>query len=53
MRNNELIGWVDVADELRPEAKQVVAMLHLKNIKTILLSGDKKEKVRLLPAIGY
>jgi Cu+-exporting ATPase len=44
MRNNELIGWVDVADQLRPEAKQVVAMLNAKNIKTILLSGDKKEK---------
>jgi Cu+-exporting ATPase len=39
-----LIGWIDVADEIRPEAKEVVAMLHSKNIKTILLSGDRKEK---------
>lgn len=44
IRNNELIGWIDVADEIRPEAKQVVAMLKLKGIKTILLSGDRKEK---------
>jgi len=44
IRNNELIGWIDVADELRPEAKEVVAILNSKNIKTILLSGDKKEK---------
>ena len=48
IRNNELIGWIDVADEIRPEAKQVVAMLKLKGIKTILLSGDRKEKCELV-----
>ena len=44
LRNNELIGWIDVADEIRPEAKQVIALLKSKNIKTILLSGDRKDK---------
>jgi len=44
IRNNELIGWIDVADEIRPEAKQVIALLKSKNIKTILLSGDRKDK---------
>lgn len=44
VRNNELLGWIDVADEIRPEAKQVIAVLKSKGIKTILLSGDKKEK---------
>jgi Cu+-exporting ATPase len=43
-RNDVLIGWIDVADEIRPEAKQVVEMLRSKGIRTILLSGDKKEK---------
>jgi len=43
-RNGELIGWIDVADEIRPEAKQVIEMLRSKGIRTILLSGDKKEK---------
>lgn len=43
-KNNDVIGWVDVADEIRPEAKEVLAWLHQKNIKTILLSGDRKEK---------
>lgn len=43
-RNNILIGWVDVADDIRAEAKAVVAALHAKGIKTILLSGDTKEK---------
>jgi len=44
LKNNELIGWIDVADELRPEAKQVITALKAKGIKTILLSGDNKEK---------
>jgi len=39
-----LIGWIDVEDSIRPEAKQVVSMLHKQGIKTILLSGDTKEK---------
>lgn len=43
-RNDAIIGWIDVADEIRPEAKQVVEMLRAKGIRTILLSGDKKEK---------
>ncbi|MFT3979638.1 MAG: cation-translocating P-type ATPase [Ferruginibacter sp.] len=47
-RNKEVIGWVDVADEIRPEAKDVLAWLHNKNIKTILLSGDRKEKCEAL-----
>lgn len=40
-RNNEWLGWIDVRDETRPEAKQVIDYLHSKNIKTILLSGDR------------
>jgi Cu+-exporting ATPase len=43
-RNGELLGWIDVADDIRPEAKNVVTMLKARGIKTILLSGDKKEK---------
>jgi Cu+-exporting ATPase len=44
LKNNELIGWIDVEDELRPEAKDVITYLKSKGIKTILLSGDKQEK---------
>jgi Cu+-exporting ATPase len=44
VRNEELIGWVDLEDELRPEAKEVVRYLKSKNIKTILLSGDRLKK---------
>ena len=47
-KNNKLIGWVDMADELRPEAKAVVGQLHRSNIKTILLSGDQKSRTEQL-----
>ena len=42
--NGELAGWVDLKDEIRPEAKQVVSYLKSKGIKTWLLSGDRKFK---------
>ena len=38
------MGWIDVKDELRPEAKEVVSYLQSKGIKTILLSGDRQQK---------
>lgn len=50
IKNNVLIGWIDVKDEIRPEAKEVIDYLHRKNIKTILLSGDRKEKCDALAA---
>ncbi len=39
-RGEEMIGWIDLEDEIRPEARTVIDYLHQKNIKTILLSGD-------------
>jgi Cu+-exporting ATPase len=44
LKNNQLIGWINVEDEIRPEAQEVIAYLKSKHIKTILLSGDRKEK---------
>lgn len=48
VKNNELLGWIDLADELRPESKFVVQYLKSKNIKTILLSGDRYDKTKQL-----
>ena len=45
-KNNELIGWFDMDDEIREESKQVISYLHSKNIKTILLSGDSWERCK-------
>ena len=47
-KNNTLIGWIDVADEIREEAKQVIATLHAQGIHTVLLSGDRKIKCELV-----
>jgi Cu+-exporting ATPase len=44
VKNNVLLGTIDVMDEIRPEAKNVITQLKAKGIKTILLSGDRKEK---------
>lgn len=47
-KNNEFIGWIDVADQIRPEAKEVIDQLHRQGIRTILLSGDRLEKCKLV-----
>ncbi len=44
MHNGALIGWIDVRDELRPEARDVIQYLHSKGVHTILLSGDRQHK---------
>jgi Cu+-exporting ATPase len=44
IRNGVIIGWIDVKDEIRPEAKSVIDYLHGKNIRVLMLSGDKKER---------
>ncbi len=50
LKNGELLGWIDVKDEIRPEAKTVVDYLRSKDIKTIVLSGDRREKTEWLAA---
>lgn len=49
-RNGALVGWIDVADDIRPEAREVIGWLHNHHIKTVLLSGDRKEKCEALAA---
>ena len=48
LKNNELLGWIDLTDEIRPESKNIIQYLHSKNIKTILLSGDRYQKTKQL-----
>lgn len=40
LKNDDLLGWLDMEDEIREDAKTVVDYLHSKNIQTIILSGD-------------
>ena len=48
IKNGEWIGWIDVKDEIRPEAKEVIQWFNKNNIKTIMLTGDLKEKATLV-----
>ncbi len=46
MKNKSLLGWVDMQDEIRPEAPSVVRYFKERNMRTILLSGDRLKKCR-------
>lgn len=43
--NNTLSGYITIADEIKPDAKQTIADLHRLNIQTVMLSGDKQSVV--------
>ena len=44
LKNDVLIGWLDMEDAIREESKEVIQYLHSKNIETILLSGDSFDR---------
>jgi Cu+-exporting ATPase len=48
IRNGQLLGTIDVRDEVRPEAISIVQYLRHRDIRTILLSGDRLGKCRQL-----
>lgn len=48
VKNNQLLGWMDVEDSPRDEAAAVIAYLKARGIRTILLSGDRLEKCNAL-----
>jgi len=44
LKNKAIIGWIDVMDEIRPEAKNVIEWFNAHGIETIMLTGDLHEK---------
>ena len=48
LRAGKLLGWIDVKDQVRPEAKSVIEHLHGRGIQTVLLSGDRQSKCETL-----
>lgn len=44
-KNGKWVGGIRLEDELRKDAKETIDALHKNNYKTIVLSGDRKEKV--------
>ena len=49
-RNNQLLGWINVKDQVRPEAAEIISWLRGKNIRTIMLSGDHESHCRQVAA---
>ncbi len=49
-KNESLVGWIDVGDDLRPEAKPVIDWFKSQKIKTVLLSGDRLDKCKAVAA---
>lgn len=49
-KNGSLLGWVDVEDEIRPEAFKMIQRLHAAGIRTIMLSGDLQSKADAVAA---
>lgn len=47
-RNGKLAGWIDLTDQIRPEAAEVMAWLKRRNIRTVLLSGDAEPRCAAL-----
>lgn len=53
VRGNTLLATLDIEDEIREDARDLVAYLKQNHFKPILLSGDKKEKTAVVAdAIG-
>ncbi|MDR4988602.1 MAG: cation-translocating P-type ATPase [Bacteroidales bacterium] len=51
--NDRLIAWLDVEDEIKPGAAETISYLKSKGLKTVMLSGDRRERcLRVAEAIG-
>ncbi len=44
LKNDQLIGTVDIEDSIKPGAREAVDFLKQENITSVLLSGDSKKK---------
>ncbi len=42
--NDQLIGWLDIEDEVKPDAREAIDFFKRKGIRTILLSGDRQAR---------
>lgn len=42
--DGKLAGWLDIEDEIKPEAAEAIGFLKSKGVKTVLLSGDRRKR---------
>jgi P-type Cu+ transporter len=50
LRNGNPIAALEIEDEIKPKAKELIDALKKEGFQTVLLSGDKKEKCEALAA---
>lgn len=43
-KNDEFVGSIDMIDEIKSDAKEIINYFNSKGIETIMLSGDKNQK---------
>ena len=43
--DKKFAGYIVISDELKPDAKETISILHAMRIRTVMLSGDKQEVV--------
>lgn len=44
LMNDKLIAWLDLEDEIKPGAAELISFLKEKGLKTVLLSGDRQSR---------
>ena len=53
LMNDRIIAWVDLEDEIKPEAGKAIAFFKGKGIRTIMLSGDRQNRcMEVASALG-
>ncbi|HHJ50561.1 MAG TPA: cation-translocating P-type ATPase [Phaeodactylibacter sp.] len=46
LRNGQILAALELTDELRPHAREVIQFLKSRHKKTVIISGDRREKTR-------
>ncbi len=44
LMNDQLIAWLDLEDEIKPGAAELISFLRKKGLRTVLLSGDRQSR---------
>ncbi|MDR1335463.1 MAG: cadmium-translocating P-type ATPase [Tannerella sp.] len=43
-RDQKTVGWIDLQEEVRPEAREVIDQLKRMHIRPVIVSGDREDK---------
>lgn len=46
LMNDQIIAWVDLEDEIKPEARKAIDFFRRKGVRTVMLSGDREHRCR-------